>query len=142
MTKVGEVTGIRVPSPAPIPCTKTVLPAPSGPTRTTRSPGRATAATAAPSSRIASGVATTSSRAKVVIGRSSRPPADQRRRQREIGVQGLHRLAVRPVAQRAGGGGGRQGPPPGDVVHPPSHLAEQELPRSSAPRLQAPGDRG
>ena len=39
ITKVGEVTSPRTPRPAPIPWVKVVLPAPSSPLSTTRSPG-------------------------------------------------------------------------------------------------------
>ena len=40
----GEVTAPLTPSPAPIPWVSAVLPAPSGPVSTTRSPGRRIAA--------------------------------------------------------------------------------------------------
>src|SRR3954471_9570598 len=138
MTKVGEVTGICVPSPAPIPCTKTVLPAPSRPTRTTRAPGRAPAGAAAPRSPRPPGGATDSSRARVIAARSS-APADQRRREGDVGVEGPHRLAVRPVTQRAGRVVGRQDPPPVDLVHPTADLAQQERARSPEPWIQEPG---
>src|ERR1700733_3661544 len=58
MTNVGEVTGPRTSSPWPMPCTRVVLPAPSGPVSTIRSPALSTAATRWPSACMSAAVAT------------------------------------------------------------------------------------
>ena len=54
MTKVGEVTAPRTPRPAPSPWVNVVLPAPSEPVSTIRSPGASWPATERPRPRIAS----------------------------------------------------------------------------------------
>src|SRR5262245_48297147 len=43
-----------MPSPSPIPCTRVVFPAPNGPARVTRSPGRSSSPRRRPSARVAS----------------------------------------------------------------------------------------
>src|SRR3954467_10414277 len=53
--KLGDVTVFATPRPAPNPFASWVLPAPRSPHRQIRSPGAATAASAAPSARVASG---------------------------------------------------------------------------------------
>ena len=55
ITKVGEVTAPRTPRPSPRPRVRVVLPAPSSPVSRTRSPGRSSAASRRPRSRICSG---------------------------------------------------------------------------------------
>ena len=52
---VGDVMRSSIPSAAPKPCVKAVLPAPRSPARSTRSPGRANSASAAASSFVCSG---------------------------------------------------------------------------------------
>src|SRR5215472_15300350 len=83
MTKVGEVTGPRTPSPAPMPWTRVVLPAPSGPARITRSPARSSAARRRPRSRMSPSVAMRSS-----AGREPGPDAG-----RDVIGDGAERLA-------------------------------------------------
>ena len=56
ITKVGEVTSPRTPSPAPMPCASAVLPAPSGPVSSSRSPARSTPASRRPNSWVSSTV--------------------------------------------------------------------------------------
>src|SRR3954469_20335564 len=58
MTNVGEVTGPRTFSPSPIPCVSVVLPAPSRPVITSRSPARSSPASRTPSSRMSRSVGT------------------------------------------------------------------------------------
>ena len=53
ITNVGEVTGPRTSRPLPTPWVNVVLPAPSSPLSTTRSPGSSRSASPAPRSRIA-----------------------------------------------------------------------------------------
>src|SRR5579864_67562 len=60
ITNVGDVTGPRTPSPAPIPWVRVVLPAPSPPLRITRSPARSTVARDRPSACISAAVPTVS----------------------------------------------------------------------------------
>ena len=63
MTKVGEVTGPRTPSPSPMPWVSVVLPAPRPPVSTTRSPGAQQRARATrPSARVSSTVASRATR--------------------------------------------------------------------------------
>ncbi len=50
MTKVGEVTEPRTPSPSPMPWVSVVFPAPRSPVRITRSPARSRTAIDLPSS--------------------------------------------------------------------------------------------
>ena len=68
-TKVGELTVSVIPSPAANPFANCVLPAPRSPTRHSRSPGRATAASRAASARVAAG-------SVVVMARSARRDVD------------------------------------------------------------------
>src|SRR5690606_7982349 len=56
MTKVGEVTRPSTPRPAAIPRVSAVLPAPSGPSSTTRSPARNSAASRRPNASVSSTV--------------------------------------------------------------------------------------
>ena len=86
MTNVGEVTGSRTPSPAPIPWVSAVLPAPSGPTRTTRSPGRSTSARARPSAWVSSGAGSRWSR--FTVGPPSRASAASCRRSASRAARG------------------------------------------------------
>ena len=59
ITKVGEVTSPRTPSPSPMPWVSVVLPAPRSPVRITRSPGRSTVASHSPNARVSSAVRST-----------------------------------------------------------------------------------
>ena len=86
MTNVGEVTGSRTPSPAPIPWVSAVLPAPSGPTRTTRSPARSSSASSRPSAWVSAGVG------QDVLALHGRLPRDGG----QVGQQPGPRRAVRP----------------------------------------------
>ena len=56
MTKVGDVTSLK-PRAAPIPCTKTVFPAPSGPFKSIKSPARSWAPILSPRPNISCAVA-------------------------------------------------------------------------------------
>ncbi len=77
MTKVGEVMSPRMSSPWPTPWVKVVLPAPSSPLSTTRSPAASCPASARPISRIDS--ASGASNRKVRNGRRSSTLGEARR---------------------------------------------------------------
>ncbi len=81
MTNVGEVMGPRTFSPAPSPWANVVLPAPSSPLSTTRSPARSCPASERPRARIESASGT--SNRKVLRGRRSSTFGSWRRTSRK-----------------------------------------------------------
>ena len=107
-----------------MPWVSAVFPAPSGPTRTTRSPGRSSSASARPSAWVSSGVGSTCSRFTAALPRDGAA---------QVGEQRRPRRAVRPEPdrrRRVVGRPHRRARRPGCA--PAAHLA-QHRPRAEEP---------